>query len=503
MAEPVVDGADRPARTSLLREARSAPTLALVAAILLLGLPLVVLLTPDRHVEIFGQDVTVGARTPDLSVSGPAQIVQLGNTAFDLRGTEVYGPLRPQLSIGPLQRGPKALSALGPDAAIDADRATSSLTDAFLTWYLWGGVGMVLVALAGSGVVGCVRLLGALRDRDPAGVVPGPHTGRVVRMTVVAVVTSLLFWLLAGLAALHGTTQGLQRVTSLTDLVGATAVTPPPAGPPLFGYRGAVIGDSRVARVGGPPLPEPTADDTACERSADSAAAEIGALTGEPVLNLACSGASIAGGLRAPQQRGATEVPAQVGRLKQVEGLDWVIVAIGPNDVSWSDFLLYCYGLPTCDDRLSDGEFGLRMASFARDYAALLADLDALPGRPRVVVTTSYEPFPATPDPACPDMRGPARAVGLDQAKVDLLAGRNDRLNAVLADGANRYGFAVVRPALTPLCATDGDGLGPDLQGVGDRYPFHPTGIGSLRLAAGMAAVARAPSPPDSPPGNR
>lgn len=500
MSDPPVESPARPARPSVLREARSVPTVLLVVGILAVGLPLVVLLTPNRHVEVFGQDITVGARTPDLSLSGPAQIVQLGNTAFDLRGTDVYGPLRPQLSIGPLQRGPKALAAFGPDAAVDANRATSTLTDAFLTWYLWGAVGMVLVALAGSGVVGCIRLLVALRERDGStAVLAGGHTGRIVRMTVIAIVASLLFWLLAGLAAVHGTTEGLRRVSSLSDLVGATAVTPPPVGPPVFGYRGAVIGDSRAARVGGPALPDATGQDTACDRSADSPAAEIESLSGEPVLNLACSGASIPSGLRGPQRRGETEVPAQVSRLKQVRGLDWVVVAVGPNDVNWSDFLLYCYGLPSCDDRLSAGEFGLRMASFARDYAALLDDLDALPDKPRVIVTTSYDPFPPDPDPACPDLRGPPGAAGLDQAKVDLLSGRNDRLNAVLTDGADRYGFAVVDPALTPLCAVAGDGLGPDLQGLGDRHPFHPTALGSLRLAAGMAAAVRASAPPAGP----
>jgi hypothetical protein len=32
----------------------------------------------------------------------------------------------------------------------------------------------------------------------------------------------------------------------------------------------------------------------------------------------------------------------------------------------------------------------------------------------------------------------------------------------------------------------DGDGLGPDLQGMTDPFPFHPTGIGSLRMASSV-----------------
>ena len=49
----------------------------------------------------FGQHITVGARPPDLSIAGPAQLVQVGNTALDINGMHVYGPLRPQLTMGP------------------------------------------------------------------------------------------------------------------------------------------------------------------------------------------------------------------------------------------------------------------------------------------------------------------------------------------------------------------------------------------------------------------
>ncbi len=72
----------------------------------------------------------------------------------------------------------------------------------------------------------------------------------------------------------------------------------------------------------------------------------------------------------------------------------------------------------------------------------------------------------------------------------------------MLAAGAEKYGFAVARPELRPLCSTGGgiqdraaDGLGPDIQGMGDVYPFHPTGVGSLRMAS---AAVRLVVPPAS-----
>jgi lysophospholipase L1-like esterase len=277
--------------------------------------------------------------------------------------------------------------------------------------------------------------------------------------------------------------QGLRGVTSLAQLVGAYHLTPDPVGPPITGFDGAVIGDSRAARLGGPPVADGTPDDVACQRSTDSLAAEVGHLLPAKVLNLACPGATITSGLRGPQDAGARSVPAQVGVLKQVQGLRFVVVAIGPNDVGWIDFLRYCYGVPDCSDRLTQGEFDYRLAAFDRVYGDLLIDLNELPGRPQVIVMTSYGAFP--PDADCADTRA-AGYPGLDPVKIELLNARNEQLNAVLTAGAQKYGFALADPQLGMLCEKGTDGLGPDLQGMADPFPFHPTGIGSLRMASSV-----------------
>ncbi len=145
-------GRARSRSVSWWREARSVPTLLLVVGLLLVGLPLVAVLTPAQHVEVLGQDVAVGARIPPPSLAGPAQLVQLGNTAFDLRGTEIYGPLRPRLALGPLQRGAAAAAATDLGSATSTERTlTDRLVGGFLTWYAWGTLGVVLVAPARPG----------------------------------------------------------------------------------------------------------------------------------------------------------------------------------------------------------------------------------------------------------------------------------------------------------------------------------------------------------------
>jgi hypothetical protein len=52
---------------------------------------------------------------------------------------------------------------------------------------------------------------------------------------------------------------------------------------------------------------------------------------------------------------------------------------------------------------------------------------------------------------------------------------------------------------VSPLCVPSPDGLGPDLQSLGDPHPFHPTGIGELRMA--IPVVDRVGVPAPAPPG--
>ena len=529
-------------RPGLLRELRAWPTLLLIAFCLGVGLPVTVTLTPEQDVVALGQHLAVGARTPTPTLAGPAQLVQIGNTELDMPRLRIYGPLRPRLTMGPVQRNKDAARVFDPLTGAQAQaEAIDHVTRGFLRWYLWGGVGLLAFAVAAAAGAGCLRMLAVLRARAGA---DEPHTvaevwhdlsGAIARMTALAVAVSTLAWVTAGGLAYAGTVRGLSQVGSLTDLVGSASVSPEPAGPVVTGFTGAVIGDSRAVRVGGPPVPDPQPGDVACGRSTDSPGAEVGRLLERRVVNLACPSATIAAGLLGPQERGGLLLPPQVGVLKQVQGLRFVAVMIGPNDVGWSDLVTYCYAVVNCADNLSRGEFDYRLAAFDRDYGSLLAELAALPGSPQVVVVTSYAALPAAPDPACPDLRGPAGAAGLSAAEVELIEARNDELNAILVAGAQKYRFGVARPHLAPLCPTPSGAatvtpsartgaaataptatdapvdpavqpapggrsgrvdagtppstVGPDLQGLADPFPFHPTGAGSLRTAVAVARL--------------
>ena len=62
-----------PRRPGVLRELRAWPTVLLVAFCLLVGVPVTVALTPEQDVVALGQHLSVGARTPSLTLSGPAR----------------------------------------------------------------------------------------------------------------------------------------------------------------------------------------------------------------------------------------------------------------------------------------------------------------------------------------------------------------------------------------------------------------------------------------------
>ena len=134
--------AGRPAPSGVLRELRAWPTVLLVAFCLLVGVPVTVALTPAQEVVALGQHLSVGARTPTPTLSGPAQLVQIGNTELDMPRLRIHGPLRPRLTMGPVQRNAAAAQVFDPLTSAQAQaQAIDNVTRGFLRWYLWGGLG--------------------------------------------------------------------------------------------------------------------------------------------------------------------------------------------------------------------------------------------------------------------------------------------------------------------------------------------------------------------------
>jgi hypothetical protein len=467
---------------ALFREARTWPAVLLAVGTVLTAIPLAIVLTPGQEIATLGQHITVKARPPSLSVAGPAQIVQIGNTSLDIPRLRVYGPLRPRLEMGPAVRSEEAAQSLNPSTSQHAQSAAArTIGGGWLRWCAWGYLVMLGVTLSLAAVASCIRLI--RHDNGP----------RIIRMVVVSFATTSLVWAGSCAATVAGAA-GLREVKSFADLVGQYHLSPTAVGPKIYGYQGAVIGDSRAARVGGPAVAKPTQADTDCERSSDSLAAEVGLGLPAQVLNLACPSATIRSGLMGSQRRGGRDLPPQVAVLKQVQDVKFVVVVVGPNDLWWSDFIRYCYGADICNDNFFKGNFEYRLSQFDRDYGDLLQELNDLPSRPQVIVMGSYDVFgpeAGKPGVDCPDVKGPAGSKPLTAEKIEFLTSLNAELNDVLASGARKYDFDVAVPRLTRLCETSPDGLGPDLQGIHQPNAFHPTAMGEVRMAAAVVRLIK------------
>ncbi len=267
----------------------------------------------------------------------------------------------------------------------------------------------------------------------------------------------------------------LRSVKTLDDLVGADQLTVPQqaATRPLPGVQAVVIGDSTAAAVGNPLAADATALDKACGRSRESYAADLAAVNNWNVLNLACSGATVQNGLLGVQVLGDGQVaPSQLALAQQATRAKVIVVSVGADDVEWSVMTRLCVASAVCNDKVSSAFFSKQIGDFTRSYYELLADLAALPGSPDVLVNQYYSPFGA-------DLRC-LSTYGINAAKKKVLLSRLGQLNAVLAQGAQTFGFGVTDPPFTghELCTGD-----PYVQGPGDPAPLHPTAAGELAIA--------------------
>ena len=157
----------------------------------------------------------------------------------------------------------------------------------------------------------------------------------------------------------------------------------------------------------------------ACRRSADAYAADLAAVNNWNVLNLACSGATIAGGLLGPQQAGGLTVPTQLGEARKATHAQLIIVSIGANDVGWSGLVGLCAAAKSCADSASTAYFQQHLATFTSQYYQLLEQLATLPSRPRILINLYYDPF--DPKQAC------LTREGLSAAKETALGGCSAR----------------------------------------------------------------------------
>jgi lysophospholipase L1-like esterase len=455
---------------------------AAVAGVLLLALLsiwLVLAVWPTDDVEVLDVDVEVGAQQPgpDFGLRGPGELESFGQSV-DLRAVEVTGPVRPYLGTA-IQPYDLIRIATTPGAS---EEAGNELVDAFARWALLRTPAVLATGLA--------LMVAAVATLSFVGVLPPLHRGSWRRYAASALAGTLGVAVVWGacLASAALGSQRLAQVESIEDVFDydVLGTSPTPVGAPRDGVEVVVVGDSRAAVYGGPPVSGATPEDLACRRSRDSLAAQIEALllaADWRADNLACLGATVEEGLLQPQRIEGREVPPQVGVLKSIRDPEVVVVSVGPNDVFWGPIVGSCY-VTTCNVSAFGPTVNSLLADFRRSYDDLLADLAGLEAAPQVIVVGAYAPF--APGLTCEDTRLPDGTGSLTADEIASVEDWRSRLNAILADGADRRDFAYVEPALRPLCVADRTGLGPDIWPLESDHRFHPTPVGVLKTATAV-----------------
>lgn len=414
--------------------------------------------TPVQAVSALGQTVAVGTAPPTLSTSGPGEIVLFGQPL----PTRVHfvGPVRPRVIVTDISITAQIEDAFAPPGrAAAAKEVGDALAAGWRRYFVWE---IAFVAL------GAVVLLGAVAGWRR-------YDGR---RTLIAVLGGLLFVEAVNVSAIMVTAFTapgiLRQVGSLDELVGREPSRPIAAaeGPSQPLVQAIVMGDSTAAGLGGPPLPDATPDDEACERSAFAFARILGRVNDWSVDNLGCSGATIEHGVLGAQTAGGRRIPPQLAVAKRATAAEVVIVNVGANDMRWSTLVFLCGAADSCDDRALTAYFQRSLDDFIQDYYELLRQLATLPGDPLVLINRYYVPF----DPRLDCLE----ALGLTQEKIEVLTDRLATVNQVLGRGAETFGFRSVQPDFEghELCTDQSY-----VQGWDDPAPLHPNARGHLVIA--------------------
>jgi hypothetical protein len=422
-----------------------------VVVVPLASIAVSLLVSPAQSIQTAGQSLELSAGPPSLSTSGPGTLALFGQSIPTTQ--QFAGPIRPRLQWAEVTHYDQLLLALRRPRDLGQD-----LRDGWTSYFTRQLVITVLIAAT----LAALTLLLARRHW------PLVLTGMLAAALMAGGVDA------AGVSSAASGLNQLSQVGTLDQLVGRSplAVVAPPPKRTSTTATTVVIGDSTAAGAGNPVVLNATPEDVACRRSRDSYAADIAAVNGSAVVNLACTNASIEEGLFGPELINGRIVPAQLATLATMGGVRTVIVSIGANEMHWAQLMELCLVSPQCDDSASAAWFMQALDSFTVDYYDLLQHLATLPGAPGVIVNEYYNPLPAKP--ACPGQRG------VTTAKSAVLLNRLSAFNAVLSQGAASFGFAAVDPSFSghELCTAQSF-----VQGFSAPAPLHPNAAGELAIA--------------------
>ena len=248
----------------------------------------------------------------------------------------------------------------------------------------------------------------------------------------------------------------------------------PAAAPSVVKKSYVALGDSVAAGVG----LKNYSDSTACDRTEESYPKVLARLEPLTVLNLACTGATIAAGINDKQNVNELLVTAQLGQLFQVAKPDFVSLTIGANDIDWTEVITKCY-VGNCGTPEDTAILSQRLATFTSELRAVFTTIQAQYSKdlPMVFTTGYYQVFPVAAQATCSDVEG------ITHTELTWWHQQEARLNQAIKAVVQEFAFAsyvAVDFSSHELCTDDAW-----VQGITATTPYHPT-------VAGQQAIARA-----------
>ena len=236
------------------------------------------------------------------------------------------------------------------------------------------------------------------------------------------------------------------------------------------------IGDSVAAGVG---LPTDL-DASACARTAESYPVLLAKQLNMKLEDFACSGASIARGLRGPQTVNGADLEPQITRLYALNKPSLVTITIGANDVEWIQTILKCYSTK-CGSSADTASLAAKQVAMKAELSSVVEDIKQhyVGNPPRLLFTGYYQLFSSS-------YRNCAELTNIDANEISWLRGQVEGLNGSIASLVSGYNFAKyvdINFTGHELCSSQ-----PWIQDLKSPAAFHPNSDGQTDIARALAA---------------
>lgn len=242
------------------------------------------------------------------------------------------------------------------------------------------------------------------------------------------------------------------------------------------------LGDSVASGQGLPSNNTPGTNEKTCGISWQAYPALVAAKIGKPLVNAACSGASMDDLFTEQHLDGTSrDIEPQLDTAFADGTPRLITITAGANDMRWMDYVSKCYN-EKCGTKFDDAKTKLRRGTVIAKLDVALNKIERLSDKqpPQTLVTGYYNPV----SDACSKLN-----TNITSSEIKWLQDQHSKLNAALERTVKLHDFADFVPisfAGHDLCSAD-----PWVSGITNKAPLHPNARGQQEIARVVLAAAK------------